>query len=968
MLEERELKHMKNMQAVSVALSDIYTGVIWIDLQEDTFSIIKSPDVISKMLRSLTSAQEAMAFAMRNTVQEDGVEAMYAFTDLLSLPERMGKEKYINTEYLGKFSGWVRGSFVEVTRNEEGVLTQVLYTYQLIDEEKRMQLDYQEAYQKKFRENVEKLDLERQYLNVLTQDYVLVYDVDLFSDRAEVIKIMAHSHVQNMKGMHLGTHFVYSAHIVAFAEQYVISNKADYLKKLHKDYILQQMKKTSRYSFRFDSIMNSAGNMHYEVQVVRANPYVFDGRVLIVSREIDDIIEKEKQHQEELDAEREYLELLTQDLIVAYHVNLKENESTLIKVDRKVERYHAMQPTVRSKNNYQERIVRYCQKMVVPNLRAEFQRIMSSENIREKLKNSFRFVYRYRTVQQNGHQFYEAQVFRMDDELENVLIGFRCIDDVVTAEQKHQIELEERYEREQNQNEVMAALGRGYQAILRIDLRKDSYERIACHEDVIHFYDSKETSAARALGNLCENAIDERFVDRMRQFFDLRTLPLRLRDTDSAEIECIVKDGNWHRARFIVKRRDQAGEAVSVLYVTQVIDEEKQYQERLLSRAENADTANRAKTEFISQLAHDIRTPMNAMLGFLEIARANPEDTEKVSYALDKMHQSGVFLRELVTDVLDIAKMESKKIQLQPEETSLQEIFEEVITSVINEQTKKKYQFSVDMDLSYDCIIADRLRLKQIYANILSNAVKYTPEGGKILLKAYEQEVQGEDRVRLIVRIQDNGIGMSEEFMAKMFQEYERAVDTRINTVSGYGLGLSIVKRLVNIMEGTIEVQSKLGEGSSFTVCLEVPYVTEPAREENIRKPDYTKDCEGMHLLVAEDNELNREVITELLKMYGITCECAENGEICLRMLQTEPEGTFDGILMDMQMPVMNGLDATRRIRALSSSWTKTIPIIAMTANAMKEDVENCIRAGMNAHLSKPIEKEKMLELLAKFR
>lgn len=576
------------MQAISVALSDIYTGVIWINLENDTFAIIKSPDTIKKMLRNKMSAQDAINYAMQNTVHEDGVNAMLSFVDLKALSERMGKEKYINTEYLGRFSGWVRGSFVEVARDEEGNLTQVLYTYQVIDEEKRMQLDYQEAYKKKFDEQMERLDLERQYLNVLTQDYVLVYDVDLLEDRAEVIKMKSHSHAHKMHGMEQGVSFTYSEHIKEFAEQYVISDKNDYLKNLDINYIIYQMNRGSRYSFRFDSIRNAAGNKHYEVQIVRANPYVFNGRVLIVSREIDDVVNVERQHQKELDIEREYLDLLTQDLVVAYHVNLHENTSTLIKVDRKVDMYNAMQSALRCKNNYKEKIDLYCKKFVTPNLRAEFQQIMSAKSIKSKLENRFRFVYRYRTVQQNGHQFYEAQIFRMDDKIENILIGFRSIDDVVTAEQKHQIELEERYEKEQNQNEVMAALGRGYQAIFRIDLKKDTYEKIACDNLVARFYDPNELSASRALENLCENAIDERFVERMRKFFDLTTLASRLRENDSIEMECVVKDGNWHRARFIAKRRDDAGEAISVLYVTQVIDEEKRYQERLLSRVDMA--------------------------------------------------------------------------------------------------------------------------------------------------------------------------------------------------------------------------------------------------------------------------------------------------------------------------------------------------------------------------------------------
>lgn len=671
----------------------------------------------------------------------------------------------------------------------------------------------------------------------------------------------------------------------------------------------------------------------------------------------------------QLDLERQYLSVLTQDLMVAYHVNLRENTSMLVKVDRKVNQYEAMQTSLRCVNPYMDRIKLYCAKLVVPNLRAEFLQIMNPDNIRRELKKRFRFVYRYRTLRQDeGHQYYEAQVYRMDDEenIENVLIGFRNIDDVVTQEQRDQIELEERYEREQNQNEVLAALGRSYQAIFRIDLTKDTYERMACREEVSMYYDKNELSAARALMKLCDTAISERFAEHMRQFFDLRTLAARLQSTDVIETECVVKDGNWHRARFIVKRRDKYCKAVSVLYVTQVIDEEKRYQEQLLSRVENADLANRAKTEFISQVAHDIRTPMNVMFGFLEIARANPGDEETVSYALERMYQAGIFLKELISDVLDIAKMESNRMQLKPSEMSLRSFFDEIYDTTVNEQTEKSHNFQFEADFEHDLVMADPVRLKQIYTNLLSNAVKYTPDGGTIDFKASNCELADEDKVRLTVEVRDTGIGMSKEFMDKMFDEYERAVDTRINEVSGYGLGLSIVRRLVELMDGTIDVQSSPGEGTTFTVSLDIPYVKEDDARESAHKIDYTKACAGMHLLVAEDNELNREIISELLHMYGISCECVENGILCLQKMQTSCADTYDAILMDMQMPVMNGIEATRAIRSLPQDWAQNIPIFAMTANAMNEDIDNCLRAGMNAHLSKPIDMKQMIqELLA---
>lgn len=313
--------------------------------------------------------------------------------------------------------------------------------------------------------------------------------------------------------------------------------------------------------------------------------------------------------------------------------------------------------------------------------------------------------------------------------------------------------------------------------------------------------------------------------------------------------------------------------------------------------------------------------------------------------------------------------MEKGHFSLRPSEFSLTGLMDEVSVSMENAKSDKKHKFHFEIrDITWDWVVADQLRLKQIYTNILSNSIKYTPDGGSIDFSLYEEASEDPEKICIVAKITDTGIGMSEEFMKKMFVKFERATDTRINSVSGYGLGLSIVKELVDMMGGSLDIQSKLGQGTSVTVNLDVPYVDEDRDNAETWNPDFGTVCSGMHLLVAEDNELNQEVITELLSMYEITCECVEDGNACVEIFRKAEEGTYDGILMDMQMPNMDGVTAARMIRESDLPWARKIPIIAMTANALKDDVEKCLEAGMNAHLSKPVNMKKLLRVLAEIK
>lgn len=424
---------------------------------------------------------------------------------------------------------------------------------------------------------------------------------------------------------------------------------------------------------------------------------------------------------------------------------------------------------------------------------------------------------------------------------------------------------------------------------------------------------------------------------------------------------------------------------------------------KLQRTAELAERASQAKTDFLSTMSHDIRTPMNAVIGMTDIAKRHLDEPEYVNECLDKVSMAGNHLVMLINDILDISKVESGKMMLVNQTFSLKESVDE-ISSIANARAEEKHiSFEVHMhEIIKDTLSADQLRLNQILLNLLTNAIKYTGEGGHVVLDISEMAVKEQKhRVRMICRVIDNGIGMSDEFQKTMYTSFTRVQDSRINKIQGTGLGLTITKQLVDLMGGTIQCQSHVGQGTVFTVWLDVDVVdikdfenidnymmNDSENDTNIvvdaniidkntgnnsgnKKQDNVSDVgefDNMHVLIAEDNDLNWEIIQVQLNELGIICDRVENGQECIDRLIEQPVGYYDMVLMDIQMPVMNGREATMRIRAHEFEPVRTIPIIAMTADAFAEDIKACQDAGMDGHIAKPVNMKQVVNILRQIR
>ena len=379
-----------------------------------------------------------------------------------------------------------------------------------------------------------------------------------------------------------------------------------------------------------------------------------------------------------------------------------------------------------------------------------------------------------------------------------------------------------------------------------------------------------------------------------------------------------------------------------------------------------AKAASKAKSDFLANMSHDIRTPMNAIIGMTALIEHDAESPEKIREYTKKVNNSSQHLLGLINEVLDMSKIESGKLVLNSAEFDLKELLEQVEAGFRPQMNAKGQKFSITINqISHNWLIGDNVRVLQILNNLLSNSFKYTPTKGQIRLDVEELKQTSHNYAKICFRVSDNGIGMSSEYLSRIYDSFSREERTTVNTIQGTGLGMSIVKSLVDLMGGSINVDSIQGKGTQFVVVLD--FKISERNEKREEKPetvelDENTGLKGMHFLCAEDNELNAEILSELLEIEGASCEICENGQVIVERFEQSKPGEFDMILMDVQMPIMNGYEATKAIRNGTHPLAKTIPIIAMTANAFSEDIQNSLNVGMDAHVSKPVDMKTLIK------
>lgn len=621
--------------------------------------------------------------------------------------------------------------------------------------------------------------------------------------------------------------------------------------------------------------------------------------------------------------------------------------------------------------DYDEFTRRYADAFVPETEQEEFLDWHKCENLKKRLQEKESLTYYYHSVSKDGKDsYYEAYAVKGKADGKNfyIFLGYRNVDVILYKEKAIQEQLQKALDEAKLSNEIIEAIAKSYQYISRIDIAKDWFEEIA-NRDAENMNYKKSGEVFSGNRNVCKKLVAEEYQEAFLKFTDITTLPVRMKNEETIVMEYQMKDGNWHKLRFIEKKRDKDGNLTHVLCAIRSISDVKKKEQELLQQVAEARKDAALKSRFLSNMSHDIRTPINGIIGMTELADRYPDNPEIQKKCREKLLESARHLVSMVNDILDMNKLETEQFVENDIPFNLAAVLNRVNTDQQMQAGKKKIDYVVDWkksEMNHMYLMGNPVYIEKLLTVITDNAVKFTKPGGNVSVWCREIS-EDDERAFYEFGCSDNGIGMSEEFAGHAFEMFSQENKTSRTQYEGTGLGLAIAKKITERLGGTIEIKSKKNCGT--TVTMTIPFKTGVQNlmqyTENVNT-ESTEDIplEGLHALIAEDNELNLEIAKLMLEEKGICVECAADGKEAVAKFEESEPGYYDVIFMDIMMPYMNGWDATRKIRTLQRPDADKIPIIAMSANAFAEDIINSHISGMNWHLTKPIDADKLMTAL----
>ena len=606
-------------------------------------------------------------------------------------------------------------------------------------------------------------------------------------------------------------------------------------------------------------------------------------------------------------------------------------------------------------HSYSESLNYFYDNVLMKDSCPNYMDILSNGSLMRTLKEQGSLEWHFQIVpDENGISNLGARAVFLYEDLNHfkIIMGFRPIDEIVKREKVLEL-----------QREIIEGLGKEYFSVLLLELDSGqifSYREVGENGKRIADFCGKYENQWCAL---LPAYADEIVTDESREnFLDQLSLDALCSNQDDFSMTYEFKMGDrilYHETRiayFYKKDRSRVA-VIGTRNIDDLIKKERMQETKLKEAYIVAEEANKAKTDFLNNMSHDIRTPMNVILGYNELMKQYLTDPILVDYQ-NKIEQSGKLLLSIINNVLDMARIESGKMVVEERAEQIGLVVEEIENVFESCAQEKNIVFTTSVDVDHTHVLCDGFKIREILMNLVGNAFKYTPDGGHIAIDVKELDCEKSGYVRIQTQVKDTGIGMSEDYLPTLFDSFSREYNTTIGKVSGTGLGMSIVKNLVDMMDGEICVKSKLGEGTCFTLTFEHRISDEECIELNqeLDVLDEKSILQGKHVLLVEDNDLNAEIAMAILEQSGLILDRVEDGLACVNRLSEVDADLYDLILMDIQMPNMNGYEATRRIRQFENVKKASIPILAMTANAFEEDKKMAIDAGMNGHISKPID------------
>lgn len=670
-------------------------------------------------------------------------------------------------------------------------------------------------------------------------------------------------------------------------------------------------------------------------------------------------------------SERIVVDKLFPEYVSLYHIELNTGSYEILRLNGNTNARQIAGNNPHPFANFDEYTIQYANSFILEEDKKEFLDWHLCQNMKNRLIADDKMTYHYHSVSKDGNDsYYEAYAVRgkVTESEFHIFLGYRNVDSILYKEKEIQAQLKKALDEARLSNEIISAIAKTYQYISRIDLEADWFEEIS-NKDKEHLNFSNSGILSENNKKVCRKMVAEEYQDAFFKFTDIRTLPERMKDEQTIMMEYQMKDGNWHKLRFIEKKRDENGKLTHVLCVIRSVSATKKKEQTLLYQVAQAKKESAQKTKFLSNMSHDIRTPMNGIIGMIDLANRYPDDFKMQQKCRDKVLESSKYLVALVNDILDMNKLELGDTVDQTISFDLIKLLKRVNEEKKNQAKEKLVSYFVDWnksDLTHTNLIGIPVYLERLLAIIVDNAVKFTNPGGSIHVWCEEKSF---DTRQVIYEFgcSDNGIGMSESFIEHAFDAFSQENESSRSQYEGSGLGLAIAKKLVDTMNGTITIQSKKGSGT--TVLTTIPFVVEGTGKNEIAETEEileeTTDkisLQGRRALIVEDNELNMEIAKFMLEDNGVLVECANDGSEALEKFENSTPGYYDAIFMDIMMPKLNGWETTKKIRVMKRPDASEIPIIAMSANSFAEDIVNSRICGMNWHLTKPLDEGKLLE------
>nr|MCR5562158.1 response regulator [Desulfovibrio sp.] len=763
-----------------------------------------------------------------------------------------------------------------------------------------------------------------------------------------------------LESLHAGTSVRFM--MDRYAEAFVFGDDRDAIAKFgDMDFVRMRLKRENPILRNYRALRDGKIVWHR----LMIAPFDRHRKYVFAFENIDRQVQAERVAQAERERLSDMLEGLSREYLAVWFLDGKSGEVTLI--ENNCRNYDGSAEAIaigRKKVDYRLSIGEYFKKFAP---KEDYSRLMqetSYENLCEKVDEDATYAVNYRRARKNGSfAFFQVCFGKIIDASGNVnfVVGFRDIDAIMRDKLNREAEKE-------TDRAVIKILAEEYLAVYLIDAdtktvipyrENDLGRRIAAMAGMNY---------ERVLTDCLAYLVRPEEADTLRKAYDFDAIMAVLQSGRTQSNIYRNREGRYRRVRF-VKISEENGRikrfAVSFMDVDESMKAERERQRELEAARDAAEAANRAKTLFLFNMSHDIRTPMNAIVGFADLAARRKDSEGKLDEYLHKIRMSSEHLLGILNDVLEMARIENNQVTIETVLTDARTFFSEMTQLAEEVIGAKALRFEFASNITHQWLYIDPVHTAEVLLNLVTNSVKYTPEGGAIRIFAREIALDGPDACIIETSVEDTGIGMSEEFLEHAFEAFSRERSSTVSSASGTGLGLAIVKRLVEQMEGSVRIESEQGRGTK--VVFRIQHRIGAAPDVVVQAPlDESAVCfEGRRILLAEDKDLNAEIAIELLSEEGFQVDHAKDGDICVSMISQAPAGTWDAVLMDIQMPKLDGYEATRAIRALGDPAKSGIPILAMTANAFKEDVDKALAVGMNGHVAKPIHVKKLLQALS---